>query len=60
MVISVIIPTYNRSRFIELTLESFVRQNFDAGNFEIIVADNNSTDNTTEVVSRLIENNKTH
>lgn len=60
MVISVIIPTYNRSRFIELTLESFVRQNFDAGNFEIIVADNNSTDNTTEVVSRFIENNKTH
>lgn len=60
MVVSVIIPTYNRSQFIGLTLESFVKQNFEYGDFEIIIADNNSTDSTKEVVRNFIENNKTH
>lgn len=58
MVVSVIIPTYNRSQFIELTLQSFVRQNFDVQQFEIIIADNNSTDSTKDVINRFIENNK--
>jgi glucosyl-dolichyl phosphate glucuronosyltransferase len=54
MVVSVIIPTYNRCNFIGLTLESFVKQNLDKSKFEIIVADNNSTDDTAKVVKDFI------
>ncbi|MFN8166042.1 MAG: glycosyltransferase family 2 protein [Bacteroidia bacterium] len=60
MVVSVIIPTYNRSRLIGLTLESFVRQNLPAGDFEIIVSDNNSTDETKKVIHDFIAAHPTH
>ncbi|QNN43034.1 glycosyltransferase family 2 protein [Pedobacter roseus] len=52
--VSVIIPTYNRDFFIKLTLESFVTQNY-PNMLEIIVIDNNSTDNTLAVVKELCE-----
>jgi len=57
MVVSVIIPTYNRCNLIGLTIESFIRQNFDKNNFEIIIADNNSTDDTKNVVTKIAEGN---
>lgn len=57
MVISIIIPTYNRSHLIELTLESFIKQNFRKEDFEIIISNNNSTDNTEKVVQNFIEKN---
>ncbi len=57
MVISIVIPTYNRSHLIELTLESFIKQNFRKEDFEIIVSNNNSTDNTEKVVQNFIEKN---
>lgn len=57
MVISIIIPTYNRSHLIELTLESFIKQNFRKEDFEIIISNNNSTDNTEKVVRNFIEKN---
>lgn len=47
--VSVIIPTYNRANLISRTLESFVAQNYPSP-FEIIVVDNNSSDNTETVV----------
>lgn len=50
--VSVIIPTYNRASFIKLTLESFVLQNYQ-NMLEIIVIDNNSTDNTLAVLKEL-------
>ena len=49
--ISVIIPSYNRARLLGATIESFIRQDYPPESFEIIVADNNSTDNTREVVA---------
>lgn len=49
MKISVIIPTHNRSDALRLTLERLAAQNFD-GEWEVIVANNNSTDDTDEVV----------
>ena len=55
MVISVIIPTYNRCNFIGLTIESFIRQNFEKKDFEIIIVDNNSTDDTPNVVRKIVE-----
>lgn len=45
---SVIIPTYNRAHLICKTIESVLNQIFT--NYEIIVIDNKSTDNTVEVL----------
>lgn len=47
---SIIIPTYNRKIDLERCLESLVTQTFK--NFEVIVCDNGSTDNTREVVNK--------
>lgn len=48
--ISVVIPAYNESRYIEPTLERFLHQT--DNNFELIVVDNNSTDNTGEIAKK--------
>ena len=42
--VSILIPTYNSSQYIEECLYSVVKQDYD--NLEIIVVDNESTDNT--------------
>ncbi len=47
---SVIICTYNRSVLLKESLRSVQAQDFLAGQFEIIVVDNNSTDDTRQVV----------
>jgi len=49
MIISVVIPTHNRSDALELTLERLSKQDF-SGNWEAIVVNNNSTDDTDQVV----------
>lgn len=46
--ISICIPTYNRAKFLQETLDSVTNQNYD--DFEILVVDNASTDNTEEIV----------
>jgi len=48
---SVIIPTYNRSQELKRSVESVLSQSF--GNFEILVMDDGSTDDTQKVVSTL-------
>lgn len=54
--ISVIIPTYNRSSFIVSTIESFLCQDYQ--DFEIIICNNNSTDNTQEVLNAYLNNSR--
>ncbi|MCG9760944.1 MULTISPECIES: glycosyltransferase [Pseudoalteromonas] len=48
--ISVIIPTYNRSQLLRLTLQSLEKQTLDITLFEIIIVDDGSSDDTREVV----------
>ena len=44
---SIVIPAYNEGEFIRATLKSILNQTYK--NFELIVVDNNSTDNTAQV-----------
>lgn len=46
---SVILPTYNRSQFIDLAVESILKQTYK--NYEIIVVDDGSSDNTVEFLT---------
>ena len=50
MFVSIIIPTYNRSHLIGITLESLIHQTYPKDKFEIIVVNNHSTDNTASIV----------
>jgi glycosyltransferase involved in cell wall biosynthesis len=47
---SVCIPTYNRAAFLPACIESILNQSF--ADFEIIISDNQSTDDTIQVISR--------
>lgn len=55
--ISVIIPTINRSVLLNSVLESLKQQTFSEKNYEIIVVDNGSTDNTKEITIQHAANN---
>ncbi len=46
--ISIIIPAHNEEKYLPVCLESITKQDY-AGNYEIIVVDNASTDNTANV-----------
>ena len=47
MILSIIIPTYNEEEYLPILLDSIKSQSFD--DYEIIVADANSTDKTREI-----------
>lgn len=49
---SIVIPTYNRANLIETTIKSLLNQSYN--NFEIIVVDDGSIDNTVEIVNKIV------
>ena len=51
MKLSVSIPTRNRSALLEKALESLLAQTLSQENFEVIIVDNGSTDNTFNIVT---------
>lgn len=54
--VSIIITTYNRGNFICEAIDSATKQSFD--DFEIIIIDDASEDNTSEIVKKYIEGDK--
>lgn len=50
--ISVIIPVYNRESFIRLALDSVFSQSYPAERMEVIVVDDGSTDDTSDILKR--------
>src|SRR6185295_6783569 len=52
--ISAVITTYNRSEMLAAALEPLLRQNAGGVRYEVIVVDNNSTDNTRTTVEAFI------
>lgn len=54
--VSVIVPTYNAERTIEICLNSLLLQTYD--NKEIIVVDDGSTDQTADICDRFQKNNE--
>ena len=51
--VSVIIPTYNSERYIERTFNSLMNQSIGFENIEVIVVDDNSSDNTKTILKNL-------
>jgi len=51
---SIVIPTHNRADLLYFAVKSFLQQDF--GDFEIIISDNNSTDNTKDILKSLMIN----
>ncbi|HIK58603.1 MAG TPA: glycosyltransferase family 2 protein, partial [Nitrospinaceae bacterium] len=47
--VSVCIPTYNYAKYLPGAIESVLKQNYD--NYELIIIDNCSTDNSANVIN---------
>ncbi len=51
---SVVLSTYQRAHLLARSLECYARQDFDLKEFELVVIDDHSTDNTRQVVERFV------
>lgn len=56
--ISVVICTYNRARLLREALESLSRQTIAAADFEVVVVNNNSSDETEDLVAEFVSRHK--
>lgn len=52
--ISLVICTYNRCRYLPEALESITKQTLPAASFELLIVDNNSTDDTAAIARQFI------
>ena len=53
--VSIVVATYNRCNFLEDCIKSYEEQNCDKSLFEVLIIDNNSTDDTEIVSKEVIE-----
>lgn len=51
---SIIVPTYNRENYISKCIDSVLNQTYD--NFELIIVDDGSTDNTENIIKKYNDN----
>jgi len=51
---TIIIPSYNRAEVLPLTIKSVIKQTYT--NWELIIVDDGSTDNTKQIVNRISDN----
>ncbi len=57
IMISVVIPTYNGSKYLNLCLKSLAEQTLDKELYEVLIVDNNSTDDTQDIIKSYIKKN---
>ena len=57
--VSIVIPVYNESSLVEKCLDSLKNQSVAPGNFEVIIVDNNSKDDTSKRVNSWLQKNNT-
>lgn len=53
MKISIVIPTYKRQVLLKRCLESLIKQDFANDDYEVIVVDNEASEETLEIVEKL-------
>lgn len=56
ILVSIIIPTYNRAEFLPRSINSVINQTYK--NWELIIVDDRSTDNTLQLVKKYAEKDK--
>jgi glycosyltransferase involved in cell wall biosynthesis len=52
-IVSVLVPTYNYARYLDEAIQSVLNQTFK--DFELIIVDDQSTDNTDEIIEKYLE-----
>ena len=52
--ISIIIPTHNRSNLLQQTVDTLLAQTYPSDRWELILVDNNSSDDTARVIAALV------
>lgn len=55
--LSLIVPTYNRANYLTKALKTFASQSLDNHRYEIIIIDNNSTDQTRKIFDEAVKGN---
>ena len=58
MILSVVICTYNRGKYIPMVLNSIQEQTLSPANFEVLLINNNSPDNTDEIIKNYQQNSQ--
>ncbi len=52
MKVSVVVPVYNTARFLAACIEGLLDQDLDPADYEILMVDNNSTDESVSIIER--------